>query len=188
MSLPAPYGKVKITHTVCFKVYSDLSLGNPPLPVQPSPGVFRLLYGLTTSMAEQGSDIWSPTAAQALKSHVGLHIHTVLSTALEPINRRDLTNGHDSEEVSDANDQEGVDRTPTSMSRDWTIQLLFDLFFLETVLSATTKSGETSTGSLSELARTLDVRSGVSEQLRERLRKTSQEYWRRTYLLFSFLA
>ncbi|KAH0562995.1 hypothetical protein GP486_002443 [Trichoglossum hirsutum] len=162
--------------------------GNPPLPVQPSPGVFRLLYGLTTSMAEQGSDIWSPTAARALKSHVSWHIFAALSAALAPMNRGDLTNGHDSEEVNGANEQEELDRTTANMNRDWAIQLLFDVLFLETVLSATTKSDETSTGSLGELARTLDVRSGVPEQLRERLRKTTQEYWKRTYLLFSFFA
>jgi hypothetical protein len=139
--------------------------------------MFKLLYGLTTSMAEQGGDIWSPTAARTLKSHVGQRIYAALSAALAHLNR--------SEEL--ANGQRGSDSLP-NISQDWVVQLLFDVFFFETVLSASTKSSETSIEGLSELTQTLDKMSGMAEQLRERLRKATQEYWKRTYLLFSFLA
>ncbi|KAH0543367.1 hypothetical protein FGG08_002323 [Glutinoglossum americanum] len=163
--------------------------GTPPLPIQPSLGVFNLLHGLTTSMAERGSDIWSSTAIRKLKNHVGQRIYVVLSAVLAPVNPSgELINGHGSEETSEASGKEGLDRPPASTSKDWTTQLLFDVFFLETVLSTTTESGENSIGSLGELAQTLEEKAGITEPSRERLRKATQEYWKRTYLLFSFLA
>ncbi|KAI9772900.1 MAG: hypothetical protein M1840_008782 [Geoglossum simile] len=162
--------------------------GTPQLPVQPSPGVFKLLYGLVTSMAEQGSDIWSPTATLALKSHVGQRICVVLRALLVTVNHgEELVNGHGTEEMSAAGGQRGSHHSPSSMTQDWVIQLLFDIIFLRTVLSTTTEPVESVEG-LGELAQTLDTRAGTTEQMRDRLRKASQDYWKRTYLLFSFLA
>ena len=140
-------------------------------------------------MAEQGSDIWSPAAVWVLKSHVGRRIYAVLSAVLAPVNHNEeLVNGHDSEETSDTGGRGEPRHPPASMSQDWAIQLLFDVIFLEAVLSTTTEPDEKSVGGLSELTQTLDARAGMTEQLRERLRKATQEYWKRTYLLFSFLA
>ncbi|KAI9786910.1 MAG: para-aminobenzoate synthase, (PABA) [Geoglossum umbratile] len=162
--------------------------GTPQLPVQPSPGAFKLLCGLVASMAEQG-DIWSPTATRALKSHVGGRIYRVLSAVLVPVNHsEELVNRHEPEEMGDASGLEASHQPPTSMNQDWAIQLLFDVIFFETVLSTTAEPGEEPVTGLGELVQTLDARASMTEQLRERLRKATQEYWKRTYLLFSFLA
>jgi conserved oligomeric Golgi complex subunit 1 len=44
--------------------------GNPPLPTQPSPRIFKLLQHLTSIMAQQGPDLWSATAVAAVKRAV----------------------------------------------------------------------------------------------------------------------
>jgi conserved oligomeric Golgi complex subunit 1 len=140
-------------------------------------------------MAEQGSDIWSPTAVRALKTYVGRRIYAVLSVLPVTVNNNgELVNGHDTGEMSAVGEQGESHHPPARMSKDWVIQLLFDVIFLRTVLSTTAESVEESVEGLGELAQTLDARAGLTEQTRERLRKASQDYWKRTYLLFSFLA
>ncbi|KKA30247.1 hypothetical protein TD95_002225 [Thielaviopsis punctulata] len=44
--------------------------GEPALPTQPSPGVFRFLRGITASMAERGADLWSPTAVETVRGEL----------------------------------------------------------------------------------------------------------------------
>ncbi|KKF93377.1 Vps51/Vps67 [Ceratocystis platani] len=44
--------------------------GEPSLPTQPSPGTFKFLRNLSTSMGDKYSDLWSPTAVALLRRHM----------------------------------------------------------------------------------------------------------------------
>jgi hypothetical protein len=48
--------------------------GQPNLPTSPSPGIFKFLRNLSTSMDDAGSDLWSPAAVSVLKGNLAAQL------------------------------------------------------------------------------------------------------------------
>ncbi|KAI9718903.1 MAG: hypothetical protein M1812_003787 [Candelaria pacifica] len=172
--------------------------GTPQLPVQPSVAVFELLHELVSSMVECGADIWSPAGVRAVKTAVKQKIADSLNTSkvLKMVNghRSDVggkpASQDDSEIITGASPQEDKEapgsRSDSSESDDWILQRLFDVLFLERAL-ATSQLGDSSED-LAVLEHSLVDQVALEKQLLERLRKSSQEYWKRTYLFFGMLS
>ncbi len=167
--------------------------GIPQLPVQPSPTIFGLLKDLVTSMVDCGADIWSPAGTQALKTTVKQQLSESPSKYLEPkmvngdhadleenTTSKDIANGLSSLEENDAPKPE------STASEDWKIQKVFDVLFLQLALTIP-PTGDGPDG-LTILENALVDDLELDDSLHERLRKSSQEYWKRMYLLFGLLA
>lgn len=68
--------------------------GDPPLPVQPSPAVFKLFRAISKSMSLAGPDLWSPVAVTVLKQHLSKSVAQEWSSALARLSSHVATNGH----------------------------------------------------------------------------------------------
>ncbi|KAI9788534.1 MAG: hypothetical protein M1835_002220 [Candelina submexicana] len=170
--------------------------GMPPIPVQPSPAVFELLHELVSSMVESGADVWSTAGTQAVKTTVKHKVAECLNIAMAPR----MVNGHhpgaegesasqdDAESTNGApsHEEERARRSSSSASDDWKVQLVFDVLFLQRALA--TSQSEDSPEVLAALEHSFVDEMVLEVQLHERLRKSSQEYWKKTYLLFGLLA
>ncbi|KAF7187176.1 Conserved oligomeric Golgi complex subunit 1 [Pseudocercospora fuligena] len=164
--------------------------GSPPLPVQPSPAVFRFLKSLQGQMSTVGNDLWSPAAVAALKTHNADKLG--MGIVLEEINQSDglpLTNGH-TEAQKDGDDPtaEGEGEAQTqkiseASLRNRLIELMFDVLYLRRIMLA-----KGSQSSLVDLVDKLKKRLELDATSTERLEKSVNEYWKRTYLLFGLLA
>ncbi|PUU82173.1 hypothetical protein B9Z19DRAFT_474607 [Tuber borchii] len=69
--------------------------GTPPLPVQPSPLVFKFLHDLATDMHKVGDDVWTPMAVKCIKGRASKHLWQALEGVLEDreIVEATITNG-----------------------------------------------------------------------------------------------
>lgn len=173
--------------------------GTPPLPVQPSPACFRYLHETCRTMKGIGSDVWSPSAVSILKGRLR---KTILSSLDNLSSNTGQTNGsakamvstneRESSEASaetDAatNGTETKKATVTDVSVDpRIIQALFDLLYLDKILAVpeTSAAGNTFDNAVKDLMK----KSEMEDVALERLRKSSVDYYKRTYLLFGLLA
>lgn len=177
--------------------------GSPPLPVQPSPDCFRYLHETCRTMKDVGSDLWTPPAVSILKSRLQRSILESLNdTLLNPgttnksIATADSTNGDS--EVTPAENPEGdlskkADEAKTitpSQSADEQspklIQALFDLLYLDKILSISKPS--TKAPGFDDAIKDVRHKAELEDASFERLRKSSGDYYKRTYLLFGLLA
>ncbi|KAG0642684.1 hypothetical protein HOY80DRAFT_602552 [Tuber brumale] len=69
--------------------------GTPPLPVQPSPLVFKFLHDLVTDMHKVGDDVWTPMAVKCIKGRASKHLWQALEGVLgdREMVEATLTNG-----------------------------------------------------------------------------------------------
>ncbi|CAJ2507040.1 Uu.00g082260.m01.CDS01 [Anthostomella pinea] len=171
--------------------------GEPSLPAQPSPGAFSLLRKLVMSMGDSGLDLWTPAAVQTLKHVFGKQLAEAWR---EELNARfaeievpeTQADKDDSDEDKSSQDAEGcpaeTDEKPPKVAddqkRDVLIQWLYDIHLLQHCLGTEEGSNET----LKELAAEVLKGTGLENEAEGRLAKTSQEYWKRTSLLFGLLA
>ncbi|KAK4550591.1 hypothetical protein LTR36_000170 [Oleoguttula mirabilis] len=165
--------------------------GSTPLPVQPSPATFKLLASLHKSMSAAGDDFWSPAAVNALRSLLNEKLAYVLypSPSADGGQGPPLTNGHAAATEDSANGTSEVasDEQPADEStRHKLLQTLFDAMYLQCITSSKELSPrdqglQTLVGSIKGQLELDDASSG-------RLRKSANEYWKRTYLLFGLLA
>ena len=159
--------------------------GEPPLPGSPSAGVFRFLRNLMTAMGGAGGDLWSPSAVAALKRHLGKQVHDAWLRALDAV-EEEVADGNKAEEEGAANEGDsGQAETSLAQRRDLFVQWLWDIHYLRLFLAPEPDSQ-------SELFRDLEDRmhpmTGLeSAPLRARMAKASQEYFKKTALLFSLL-
>lgn len=160
--------------------------GTPPLPIQPSPSTFRFLWSLQRSMAAMGEDLGSPTAVNALKTHVSKSLSSSdVATILSP----STTERNPNAEASKAAIEAAEDATlptagiPSARNTEACIQRLFDTLYLSHVLS-TPQDGSP----LESVAAKLREGGDIDEAARQRLAKSAREYWKRTYLLFGLFA
>ncbi|KAL7274376.1 hypothetical protein RUND412_002728 [Rhizina undulata] len=215
--------------------------GTPPLPVQPSPLVFKFLHDLVTAMSSAGDDIWTPAAVRCIKGLAARALWKTLRGELEgravgdPEAKTDtpaaaISNGNgDSDYFSAAHtaengDGENSDRekvngsgvrgednnsetkfpvsprklrpqTPATsprgyISRDWAVQLLFDMLYLDEALQR--KGGNGGNNGVVSLAGKVESIVGkqldLEEELRRRLEGSARECWKRACLLFALLA
>jgi hypothetical protein len=188
------------TVTLARKTVVGRSLweGEPALPGSPSPGAFRFLRNLTAAMGDAGGDLWSPVAVGMLKQHLSKQISEAWLEALgalceakaEEVKDADETTKE--EEVPDAKDADGseaeeeeTEQKPSESAaaaeqQDLRVQWLMDIYYLGLFLG----SGQ---DSMKELEDAVYQKSGLETPAKERLAKASQEYYKRTNLLFGLL-
>ncbi|KXT05904.1 hypothetical protein AC578_336 [Pseudocercospora eumusae] len=160
--------------------------GSPPLPVQPSPAVFRFLKSLQGQMSTVGNDLWSAAAVAALKTHNADKLG--MGIVLDEIDQSGgvaLSNGHTEAQKNDDPTAEGEgeaqrQKISEASLRNRLIELMFDVLYLRRVLG--------SNDSLAVVVDKLKRRLELDAPSMERLEKSGNEYWKRTYLLFGLLA
>ncbi|KAG9633690.1 hypothetical protein KCU95_g4267, partial [Aureobasidium melanogenum] len=177
--------------------------GSPPLPVQPSPVCFKYLHETCRTMKDVGSDLWTPPAVSILKSRLQ---KTILKSLNDTLLNTSNTNGsaattdssNRDSEVTPAENSEGdivkeggeIDNaTPSNPADEQSpklIQAIFDLLYLEKILSVSKPSIKTP--GFDDAIKDLRPKAGLEDASLERLRKSSGDYYKRTYLLFGLLA
>ncbi|KAK2803850.1 hypothetical protein FQN50_006858 [Emmonsiellopsis sp. PD_5] len=172
--------------------------GDPQLPIQPSPAVFRLLQKLVTAMEQQGPDLWNASAVDTLKVKLRKTISSCIQSGLEgpePPPKHETSQVEDSPEDSTADNDDDTAKEPSEPApvepapdviRDRKIQLLFDVLYLDDALTVRQVAGveENDLRPIIEFIKK-DIES--DEDIVEALRKRSQEYWKQTQLLFGLL-
>ena len=173
--------------------------GDPPLPVQLSPPVFRFASGLQRRMAAAGTDLWNTSAVAELKGVISDALVTAMKSEVEE--SEGVTEV--SEETSDAvRSQDGPDgedggeegtgaEHARAGSHALKLQTLFDLLYLQRVLTtASYTEGQEASLPLKTLCNSTAEALGVADDagIMRRLAKSAEEYWGRTYLLFGLLA
>ncbi|KAK4189526.1 hypothetical protein QBC35DRAFT_492854 [Podospora australis] len=183
--------------------------GEPALPGSPSPGALKFLRNLTMAMGDAGGDLWSPTAVAVLTSTLRQQLAEVW---LEAVNKlveetkqpETETDGktEDTEKAGKAEKEAGddtsaedeaekkVEEKPNAedeeakqQQRDLLVQWLYDICYLKHFIASSDSD------SLKKLEDTilekLDLENSTSAT--GRLNKASEEYFKRTSLLFSLL-
>ncbi|KAI1085632.1 hypothetical protein F5B20DRAFT_10335 [Whalleya microplaca] len=173
--------------------------GEPALPAQPSPGAFKLLRNLIMSMGDAGLDLWTPAAVKVFKQTFGRQLADVwgkelessTTTVEEADEAADNTDGENTAPQNDASDSgKPVPETKAAppaksvLQQDVLIQWLFDIYLLEHCLNTDAASDE----ALKTLAEDIYQRTGLESDVKTRFTKASEEYWKRTSLLFGLLA
>ncbi|PBP20271.1 hypothetical protein BUE80_DR008891 [Diplocarpon rosae] len=179
--------------------------GTPELPVQPSPGTFKLLHSLSLAMAKVGGDLWSPAAVRNLKQNLRAGIGQGWSEALvaglgagakvdratdgeettnvvETNHVEESTNGDEPKKPEEEARKETIEVTKTS---DVSIQSLFDVLLLQSALELPDPGAE---DGLVTLGSTMEEKLELDAAARKRLRVSAKDYWKRTSLLFGLLA
>lgn len=170
--------------------------GSPELPVLPSSWTVKLIRSRHQVMAAMGSDLWSPPAVQTLRVIVRASLAAELSAQSTAPSR---VNGHNDDEAvrpgadglatQDEDTNEGVasgSDGSTAPGTDSTIQLLFDLSYIDAITSKNEGSGvgDAFEGYIRQIEQ--DSKLGGSEI--KRVQANAAEYWKRTSLLFALLA
>lgn len=156
--------------------------GSPPLPIQPSPSTFRFLKSLHQYMSDVGTDLWCPHAVQTLKT-------CLVDTLDDKTMLVHMTHGAANADLNGPPVEFGASgvATPT-VPRERSVQQLFDVMYLRRVLMTSAHEPAGSPG-LREVADTLQTQLGADTGVNyERLEKSAEAYWKRTYLLFGLLA
>lgn len=180
--------------------------GEPELPTSPSPDCFQFLRELSMSMSDAGMDLWYPALVTALKKAVNRYLREwwwkhvedlkeVKSTVTTNVKKEEPNNTDGEGEGSSAEGADGdqaldaaSDPGPTSEEmRDILIQWLFDISYLRSSLSLPSSSDSPPDG-LTELEGMVFEQTELDSSARQQITKASQEYWKRTSLLFGLLA
>ncbi|KAK1809375.1 hypothetical protein LTR12_016265 [Friedmanniomyces endolithicus] len=170
--------------------------GSPPLPVQPSPATFRLSSLLQRTMSEVGSDLWTSDAVDALKGLLEKELPKIIAgPPSEGGATKATTNGHghgpdmpaegDEDEVKTSCVVDSEARGSDVLQKQHA-QLLFDALYLQRILRRPQPAGNA--GGLPKWAIELAETAELDTASTERLTKSANEYWKRTYLLFALLA
>lgn len=179
-----------------IKALSHLWEGDPPLPTHPSPPVFKLLQRLTSIMADQGSDLWSTDAVDALKRAVR---EGIMESRLFPRDPSEPVNGAPDKlpPVNGNGPTHQAQESESGPQQHVSIQYLFDLLYLSHALGIPEGTSDTPTksvdpGSTALESRILHSRQATSSHLDSAamtvLEGRARGYWARTGLLFGFLA
>lgn len=179
--------------------------GQPELPTSPSPDCFQFLRELSMSMSDAGMDLWYPALLTALKKTLNKSLHESWWNHVERLedgspveaDTEKYEQGTDGEPVATSgteqvNDEEGPSATGPSKpkpddQKDTLIQWLFDISYLRCGLSVPAPEQRSPEG-LKELEDLVFERTDLDAHARQRITKTSQEYWKRTSLLFGLVA
>lgn len=160
--------------------------GDPELPIQPSPAAFKLLRRLVSAMETRGPDLWNTSSLDLLKRSISKEISTGISSALDNLDSSngtdDQSNESDSDEVHEPN---GTDTNPL---RDSKVQLLFDVLYLEQAFSTKSQLKVGEGPSLQSVVERLQQEVDSTKELSGELEKGTQDYWKRTALLFGLLS
>ncbi|UJO13902.1 uncharacterized protein CLAFUR5_03317 [Fulvia fulva] len=162
--------------------------GSPPLPLQPSANAYRFLRGLHHAMSEAGNDIWSPDAVSILKIRLVQELGGQLKVdeiceGLESSMSNGHANDDDQAEPTDNAAAKSEDSSKEQVKNKLT-QMLFDILYLQRVLLTSSSPSTKLEATAQEIRQRLELDASANE----RLRKSANEYWKRTYLLFGLLA
>lgn len=178
--------------------------GDPQLPVQPSPRVYRFLHSLSMAMAKIGPDVWSVVAVTILKRYLGTALTTAWSDSLQPLAKVDaqiVINGTKTEEEkdekeangeSDAGEENGegagtsTEKPNLELQKDVLLQSLFDIYILQACLDFS--KGKEEADELQSLSSSVESWVELDSSSRKRLLHSAKEYWKRSSLLFGLLA
>jgi hypothetical protein len=178
--------------------------GKPALPASPSPGAFKFLRTLAMAMGDAGGDLWSPAAVTVLKRQLSKQLSAAWLEAFGALDeaKEEEANGDVQEEASDDVETEAEQPTEEDADQkteaeeppkadidqkakaspgkqDLLVQWLMDISYLGLFLG--------SQDTLRELEETVSKESGLEAAAKERLAKASQDYFKRTSLLFGLL-
>lgn len=160
--------------------------GVPPLPVQPSPATFRFLVELSRAMSEAGNDLWGPASVEALKSVLAERLPARLNAPDDDHEHDEpLTKGHAEKGNTEEERQVNGERRASHPEKDDLSQDLFDALYLQRIL---TTSKQAPDSALQTRINTLNQQLDLADASYERMRRSANDYWKRTYLLFGLLA
>jgi len=171
--------------------------GEPALPTQPSASTFKLLQNLIGSMGDAGVDLWTPAAVSALKRIFSRQLADVWHKALAAENadpkpnespaKPEGDNKTDTPPEGEGNGEEESERPAQSSERnkDILVQWLFDVNLLQHCLAVHDPESDKP---LKDLASEVLKKTELDDEAQRRLVKVSEEYWKRTSLLFGLLA
>ncbi|KAJ5376472.1 hypothetical protein N7509_013358 [Penicillium cosmopolitanum] len=165
--------------------------GEPPVPVQPSPGAFKYLRRLAAIMDENGSDLWDPSTLRVLKEALQTQLETLIGSTLDeldnwksPIKPSESSETKDEDPQKDEKEDNKKDASDDSSRsdtiRDWKIQLFFDAVYLAHMLGDPAQ--------LADVAGRVQKSADANPEMLKSMQKMGQEYWKRTELLFGLLA
>ncbi|EGS20721.1 uncharacterized protein CTHT_0025570 [Thermochaetoides thermophila DSM 1495] len=158
--------------------------GEPELPCSPSPGAFKFLRNLTVAMRDAGADLWSLAAVAVLKKHLVPEISKAWVEALEGLSSNDNNAqvGESGGEKGSAGEKESNNVTSIEVHHDLLVQWLLDIHYLRLFLGPSEEL-------FKELEDAVWKKTALDKTAIEtRLAKTSQDYHKRTTLLFGLLA
>lgn len=166
--------------------------GSPPLPVQPAPTVFTFLSCLHRAMTDAGTDLWSPQCVFEMKSVVldALKAGFDHDRSNHPTPESSLTNGHvepDHNAERQTLDQVNGMSATSHAKKERLLQDLFDVYYLQRVLCCSDENSPKQ-GGLASIVRAKIGELELDVVSSERLNKSANEYWKRTYLLFGLLS
>lgn len=108
---------------------------------------------------------------------------------------KNIEDGAEESSPDDSHQTNGTDATPDRKSTIWSkddcTQLLFDVLYMDLALPTLSSSqdGESQkSAALASLMPVLTEKAGLSDASVAKMRKSSADYWRRTYLLFGLLS
>jgi hypothetical protein len=148
-------------------------------------------------MADAGMDLWSPAAVTLLKQQLRKQLRDILVEAMDKqlavleVKAEEGTKSEEEEKESQVNGSEVESSNDQAVltaeqRKDILTQWLYDISYLQSCFGAI-KTGDKDY--LADASDTIYQRSELgSEEARERMVKSSQEYWKRTSLLFGLLA
>lgn len=170
--------------------------GEPALPAQPSPGTFKLLQNLVMTMGDAGLDLWTPTAVGVLKQTFSKQLveawREELKSEVESSEKTAETGEEKSLEKEEDGSSEAAENSAkdektleeSEKSKDVYIQWLYDIHLIMQCLGPDVSSEESFKAFVGEIFE----KTGLENEAKDKLAKTSQEYWKRTSLLFGLLA
>ncbi|TGJ86121.1 hypothetical protein E0Z10_g2676 [Xylaria hypoxylon] len=167
--------------------------GELALPTQPSPSTFKLLRNITVSMGNPGVDLWTPAAVKTLKRVLGQQLavvwHKELAATVLDSDEADSASKVDEDEkdetsVEDEDNAKATAEKTSERSKDVIIQWLFDINLLQHYLNI---GNSNSDKAMKDLASEILEKTGLDNEAERCLAKASQEYWKRTSLLFGLL-
>ncbi|KAB5569987.1 hypothetical protein GE09DRAFT_957286 [Coniochaeta sp. 2T2.1] len=177
--------------------------GEPELPTSPSPDCFQFLRELSMAMSEAGMDLWYPAMVTGLKVAVNSHLRENWWKHAEELRARsspvDVVEKEEKEadgekmesaETDEAKSDEDAaaaeePKLEPQEQRDVLVQWLFDITYLRCGLAV--PSFESPAEGLKELEDMVFKETDLDTSSRQRITKASQEYWKRTSLLFGLL-
>lgn len=171
--------------------------GDPELPIQPSPKIFKVLRGLSEAMADFGGDLWSPAAVASLKQHLRTVLSESWATALKTTAKENpnkingtkpngaAVNGEsETSQIPESNETPSPEVNDEEKQKDILIQSLFDVF----VLQNSFESAKDTEDELITLGKFVELQVELDSASNKRLQHSAKEYWRRSNLLFGLLA
>ncbi|KAI0883359.1 uncharacterized protein GGS22DRAFT_195144 [Annulohypoxylon maeteangense] len=173
--------------------------GEPALPAQPSPGVFKLLRSLIMTMGDAGLDLWTPTAVRVLKRTFSKQLveawREELNSETTDVQKTEETSEEKSSEKEDDGPSEAPEAAEDSSkeepsqekserSNDVYIQWLYDIHLIVQCLGTDVSLEE----SFNTFVEEIFEKTGLENGAKDKLAKASEEYWKRTSLLFGLLA